>query len=154
MPTIQAGAGAKLYIATAKGAVLTTAGAYAALTYRECEQTEAIGALGDTTAEVNFTGLGDARVQKLKGSSDAGNLDVSMAFNDALFTESPSTGQELLLTASEDTTTDNFRFKRTIGAVTEYFSGKVGTWVVDVSGADNIVMLTSQIRVNSAIIRA
>lgn len=152
--TIQAGAGAKLYIATAKGAVLTTSGAYSALTYRECEQTESIGALGDTTAEVTFTGLGDSRVQKLKGSSDAGNLDVTMAFNADAFTDSPSTGQDLLLIASEDTTTDNFRFKRTIGTVTEYFSGKVGTWVVDVSGADNIVMLTSQIRVNSAIIRA
>jgi len=103
---------------------------------------------------VTFTGLGDSRVQKLKGSSDAGNLDVTMAFNAAAFTDSPSTGQDLLLVASEDTTTDNFRFKRTIGTVTEYFSGKVGTWVVDVSGADNIVMLTSQIRVNSAIIRA
>lgn len=151
--TIQAGAGAKLYIATAKGTVPTLAATYAALTWKECEQTEAIGALGDTTAEVTFTGLGDARTQKLKGSSDAGNLDVTMAFNAEALTASPSTGQDLLLIASADTSTDNYRFKRTIGTVTEYFSGLIGTWVVDVSGANNIVMLNSQIRVNSAIIR-
>lgn len=150
---IQSGAGAKLYIATAAGTVPSTSGAYAALTYRECEQTEAIGALGDSTAEVTFTGLGDARTQKLKGSSDAGNLDVTMAFNSEALTASPTTGQGLLLAASNDTSSDNYRFKRTLDGVTEYFSGMVGSFVIDVSGANNIVMLTSQIRVNSAIIR-
>lgn len=150
---IQSGAGAKLYIATVAGSVPSSSGAYAALTYRECEQTEAIGALGDSTAEVTFTGLGDARTQKLKGSSDAGNLDVTMAFNSECLTASPTTGQGLLLVASNDTSSDNYRFKRTLDGVTEYFSGMVGSFVIDISGANNIVMLTSQIRVNSAIVR-
>ncbi len=150
---IQTGAGAKLYIATVAGTVPASSGAYAALTYRECEQTESIGALGDTTAEVTFTGLGDSRTQKLKGSSDAGNLDVTMAFSADALTASPSTGQDLLLIASNDTSSDNYRFKRTFGGVTEYFSGMVGSFVIDISGADNIIMLNSQIRVNSPIIR-
>ena len=78
---IQTGANAKIYIATTSGTVPVDQSAYEALTYIECEQTDALGTLGDTTAEVTFTGLGDARVQKLKGSSDAGTLDVSMAYN-------------------------------------------------------------------------
>jgi len=150
---IQSGAGAKLYIATTSGAVLSSSVAYAALTYRECEQTEAIGALGDSTAEVTFTGLGDARTQKLKGSSDAGNLDVTMAFNSEALTASPTTGQGLLLAASNDTSSDNYYFKRTLDGVTEYFSGMVGSFVIDLSGANNIWMLNRQFRVNSAITR-
>lgn len=160
---IQTGAGAKLYIATAKGAVPANQAAYEALTWVECEQTDALGALGDTTAEVTFTGLGDARVQKLKGSSNAGNLDVSMAFNYEALAGSPTTGQYLLLVASNDTSSDNYRFKRTLGdastgsplgdPTTEYCSGMVGSFVMTVDNADSIVMLTSQIRVNSAIVR-
>jgi hypothetical protein len=160
---IQTGANAKLYIATAKGSVLTTSGAYAALTWVECQQTDALGALGDTTAEVTFTGLGDARVQKLKGSSDAGNLELSMAFDYEALTASPTTGQYLLLQASNDTSSDNYRFKRVLGdrstgsplgtGTTEYCSGMVGSFVISVDNADSIVMLTSQVRVNSAIIR-
>ena len=150
---IQTGAGKKLYIATVAGSVPASSAAYAALTWRECEQTEALGDLGDTSAEVTFTGLGDGRVQKLKGAKDAGNLDVTMALNDQILTASPSGGQELLLLASDDTSTNNYRFKRTLSGVTEYFSGKVGSFVISVSGANNVVMATSQIRVNSDVLR-
>lgn len=159
---IQTGANAKLYIATTSGTVPADQAAYEALTWVECEQTDALGALGDTTAEVTFTGLGDARVQKLKGSSDAGTLDLSMAFNEVAF-GSPLTGQGHLLVASNDTSSDNYYFKRELGdastgsplgtGTTEYASGLVGSFTVSVDGADSIVMLNSQIRVNSSIIR-
>jgi len=165
MPAIQTGANAKFYIATTKGTVPANKAAYDALTWVECEQTNALGALGDTTAEVTFVGLGDARVQKLKGSSNAGNLDLTMAFNNLGGIDgSPTSGQYLLLVASNDTSNDNYRFKRVLGdrttnsplgvGTTEYCSGQVGSWVITVDGADNIVMLTSQVRVNSAIIRS
>jgi len=149
---IQTGAGKKLYIATVAGTVPATSGAYIALTWRECEQTEALGDLGDTSAEVTFTGLGDGRVQKLKGAKDAGTLNVTMALNDEILSASPSGGQELLLLASADTSTNNYRFKRVLTGVTEYFSGKVGSFVIGVSGANNVVMANSEIRVNSDII--
>ena len=159
---IQTGANAKFYIATTSGAVPANQAAYEALTWVECEQTDALGALGDTTADVTFTGLGDARVQKLKGSSDAGTLDLSMGFNEDAF-GSPLTGQGHLLVASNDTSSNNYYFKRVLGdgstgsplgtGTTEYCSGLVGSFTVSVDGADSIVMLNSQIRVNSAIIR-
>ena len=159
---IQTGANAKIYIATTSGTVPANQAAYEALTWVECEQTETLGALGDTQAEVTFTGLGDARVQKLKGSSDAGTLDVSMAFNQSAF-GSPLTGQGHLLAASSDTSSDNYFFKRVLGdastgsplgtGTTEYCSGQVGSFTINIDGADSIVMLNSQVRVNSAVIR-
>lgn len=159
---VQTGANAKFYIATTSGAVPADQAAYEALTWVLCEQTEALGTLGDTTAEVTFIGLDDARVQKLKGSSDAGNLDVTMGFNQD-FLASPLTGQGYLLLASEDTSSDNYFFRRVLGdastgsplgtGTTEYCAGQVGTFQIAVDSADSIVMLTTQVRVNSAIIR-
>lgn len=159
---IQTGANAKFYIATTSGAVPDDQSAYEALTWVECEQTDALGTLGDTTADVTFIGLGDARVQKLKGSSDAGTLDLSMAYNQNAF-GSPLTGQGHLLVAASDTSSDNYHFKRVLGdastgsplgtGTTEYCSGLVGSFTISVDGADSIVMLNSQVRVNSPIIR-
>lgn len=159
---VQTGANAKFYIATTSGSVPANKAAYEALTWVECEQTDALGDLGDESAEVTFTGLGDARVQKLKGSRNAGNLDLSMAFNENAF-GSPLTGQGHLLAASEDDSSDNYYFKRVLGdastgsplgsGTTEYCAGQVGSFRISVSGADSIVMLTSQARINSPVIR-
>lgn len=69
-------AGAKISISNA--AVITsvtdTLAEYAALTYIEVKQVESLGDFGDTSNLVNFTSLSDARVRKLKGSRDAGEL--------------------------------------------------------------------------------
>lgn len=160
--SVQAGANSKIYIAVENGTVPANQTAYEALTWVEIEQTESIGEFGDSTAAVTFTGLGDARVQKLKGSSDAGTLSIVMAFNE-LADGSPQTGQYLLLQASEDTTPNNYAFKVTyddastgspLGTdTTRYFAGQVGTFVEGVSGADDIIRVSSEIRINSAIVR-
>lgn len=160
--SVQAGANSKIYIAVENGSVPANQTAYEALTWVEIEQTESIGEFGDSTAAVTFTGLGDARVQKLKGSSDAGTLSIVMAFNE-LADGSPQTGQYLLLQASEDTTPNNYAFKVTyddastgspLGTdTTRYFAGQVGTFVEGVSGADDIIRVSSEIRINSAIVR-
>jgi len=159
---IQTGAGSKIYIATAYGTVPANQAAYEALSWVEVEQTESIGEFGDSTTAVTFTGLGDARVQKLKGSSDAGTLNVVMAFNSAA-DGSPTTGQYLMQQASANTTDDNYRFKVTFNDAstgsplgdntTRYFSGQVGTWVEGVPGADDILRVSAEVRINSAIIR-
>lgn len=159
---VATGAGSKIYIATAYGTVPVNEAAYIALTWVEVEQTESIGEFGDSTAAVTFTGLGDARVQKLKGSSDAGTLNVVMAFN-ALADGSPTTGQYLMQQASANTTADNYRFKVTFNDAssgsplgkntTRYFSGQVGTWVEGVPGADDILRVSAEVRINSPIIR-
>lgn len=160
--SVQTGANSKIYIATTWGAAPANQGAYEALTWVEIEQTESIGEFGDSTAEVNFTGLGDARVQKLKGSSNAGTISLAMAFNEVAG-ESPLTGQGHLLLASENTTVDNYAFKVTYDdgttdsplgdGSTRYFAGQVGGFTEGVPGADNVLMVSSDIRINTAIIR-
>jgi len=158
---ILTGANTKVYIGTT--AAHANQAAYEADTYTEIEQTESIGDFGDTTNEVAFTGLGDARVQKKKGSSDAGNLSITMAADFAAMVSSPLGGQGALLAASEDTTSSDYNFKVVyndgstgsplgVGS-TRYFSGQVGTFVESTSGADNIVMLTTDVRINTGIIR-
>lgn len=159
--TVATGSGSKIYIATATTAVANQA-AYEALTFVEVEDTESIGEFGDTTNPVTFIGLGDSRVQKKKGSQDAGTLTVSMAFNE-LLSGSPLTGQGRLLAASEDTTSTDYHFKveyndastgSPLGTnTTRYFSGQVGTFVEGVPGADEILRVSSEIRINTAIIR-
>lgn len=161
--SVATGASSKIYIATTSGTTNpANQAAYEALTWVEIEQTESIGEFGDSQAAVTFTGLGDARVQKLKGSSDAGTLSVTMAYNE-LADGSPTTGQYLLAVANADTTPANYRFKVTFNdastgsplgdPTTHYFAGQVGTFVLGVPGADDIIRVSSEIRINSAIIR-
>lgn len=158
--SVATGAGCKIYISNATSTA-STQGAFEALTWIECEQTESIGDFGDTTTPVTFIGLGDARVQKIKGSLDAGTLSVTMAFNE-LADGSPITGQYQFLTAANDTTSSNYGFKITLNDAstgsplgtdsTFYFLGQVGTFVRSVPGADEILRVTSEVRINSAII--
>lgn len=157
---IQAGAGSKIYIADETTSQTTVVG-YDGLTWTEIEQTEAIGEFGDTTAVVEFTGLGDARVQKLKGSSDAGTLTVVMGFGKDLY-DSPLGGQGKLLAAADDTTDTNYNFKVEYNDAgtgspqnpsTRYFAGQVGTFVEGVPGADEIIRVSSEVRINTVILR-
>jgi len=157
---IQSGAGSKIYIADETTEQTTVAG-YDGLTWTEIEQTEAIGEFGDTTATVEFTGLGDARVQKLKGSSDAGTLSIVMGFKKDAF-GSPLGGQGKLLSAADDTTDTNYNFKIEFSdqgsgspqnPSTRYFRGQVGTFVEGVPGADEIIRVNSEVRINSTILR-
>ena len=157
---IQTGAGAKIYISDATSTAANQ-GAFEALTWVEVEQTESIGEFGDASTAVQFIGLGDSRVQKLKGSLDAGTLNVTMGFNETS-DGSPVTGQYQLLVAADNTTSDNYGFKielndATTGSplgtpTTFFFNGQVGTLVKSVPGADEILRLNSEVRINSAII--
>ena len=72
-----ASSGAKIFIGPTTAA--TTASAYAALTWTEIKGSETIGEFGDAAGAITFTGLGDARVQKLKGAFDAGDITAVFA---------------------------------------------------------------------------
>lgn len=161
--SVQTGANAAFYIATTAGAVPANQAAYEALTWVEVEQIETMPTFGDTTTEVTFQGLSDGRVQKLKGTRDAGSSDLGFAFLDTIGSGSPQTGQYLLLAASEDDTTNNYAFKvvysdQTTGSPygtgsTRYFAGLVGGFSEGGFGANDVVMITAPIRVNSPVIR-
>lgn len=157
---VATGSGAKIYISDATSTASDQSG-FEAETYLEVEQTESIGEFGDSTTPVQFIGLGDSRVQKIKGSQDAGTLNVIMAFNEAA-DGSPQTGQWQMLQASNDTTSNSYAFKIEFNDLTSaspsrdttfYFLGQVGTFVHSVAGADEILRVSSEVRINSAIIK-
>jgi hypothetical protein len=157
---LQTGANKKLYIAITTGEPANQA-AYEAITnWTEIEDTESIGEFGDESADVTFLGLGDGRVQHLKGSRDAGTQAVTFAFKDDAY-GSPLGGQGLMLAAAEDTTNTVYNFKVSyedstsspLGHSTRYFGGFVGTFREAVTGADNVLMVTSDVRINTPIVR-
>lgn len=158
--TVQTGAGVKIYIGTT--AAHSNQSEYEADTYTEIEQVESIGEFGDSTAEVTFTGLGDSRTQKKKGSSDAGNITITGALDTSTIDSSPLGGQGLLLAAAEDTSSSDYNFKVVYNdagtlspntGTTRYFSGQVATFRESIQGADNILMFNAEVRINTAIIR-
>lgn len=156
--TIQAAANATISIGTT--AVHSNQTEYEADTYTEIEQVESVGAFGDNFAEVTFTGLSDGRVQKKKGSANAGNVTITCAF-DVTAHGSPLGGQGILNAAAEDTGSSDYNFKVVFndlqgspeGATTRYFSGQVASFEESLDGADTIVMVSSEVRINTAILK-
>lgn len=157
---VQSGAGSKIYLADETTSQTTQSG-YEGLTWTEIEQTEAIGSFGDSTAEVTFTGLGDARVQKKKGSLDAGTISITMGFKKDAF-GSPLGGQGKLLAAADDTSDTDYNFKIEFDDAgtgspqnpsTRYFAGQVASFVEGVPGADEIIRVESEVRINTSILR-
>lgn len=146
---IQTGANVAVSIGTTTTATNQTE--YEADTWQAIGGVESISDFGDSAAEVTFTGLTDARVQKLKGSRNAGNMTITMAF---LGGASPDAGQAALIAAEADNTsaTYNFRVEYPDGEE-RYFAGQVASVVEGVGGADSVIMLTCEVRINTAIVK-
>jgi len=143
---IQTGANVTVHIGTTTA--MADAAAYALDTWVQIGGVESVSSFGDSSAEVTFTGLSDGRVQKLKGARDAGNVTISMAF---LGTDA---GQQDLATAEADDTSANYNFKVTYSdGEVRYFSGQVASLVEEVGGANNVLMLNSEVRINTAILK-
>lgn len=140
--------GANVAVSIGSTGITHTQLAYEADTFQVIGGIESIGEYGDQAAEVTFTGLTDARVQKLKGSRNAGTLNIQMAF---LGTDA---GQADLITAEADNTSANYAFKVEYpdGEV-RYFAGQVASVVESVGGADSVLMLTCEVRINTSIIK-
>jgi hypothetical protein len=135
-------AGAKISISNA--AVITsvtdTTAEYAALTYIEVKQVESLGDFGDQSNLVNFTSLADARVRKLKGSRDAGELALVVA------NVADDPGQVALIAAEKTKFLYAFKVEFSdkgpgSGAVntTIYFAALVNSGNFSVGGADDVI---------------
>jgi hypothetical protein len=61
----------------------TTLSAFAADTYAQIGEVESFGAFGDELEIIKFTSLSDGRVQKVQGVADAGDIDLTVAFDPA-----------------------------------------------------------------------
>lgn len=76
--TIYATAGAKLYIGAALASKSTdfVVADFTPQTWVEIGEIEALGSLGDTSAEVTFDSISAQRTRRLKGTRNAGNMEV------------------------------------------------------------------------------
>jgi hypothetical protein len=160
---LQTAANGKVYIASTFGAVPANQAAYEALTWLEITQLENLPEFGDNTEEVTFQDLSQGRVSKLKGTRDAGTSDLMFAYDETLYEGSPLTGQYQMLAGSEDDTTNNYYFKLTYNDAstgsplgtdtTRYFSALVGSFREGGQGANDVVMVSCNLRLNSSVIR-
>jgi Phage tail protein. len=118
---------------------------FTALTYTIIGETSSIGSFGDTANEVTFASLTNGRQRRLKGTRDAGTLELTCGL------DATDAGQ-LALKAGEKTT-ENYAFKVEFpsGAV-RYFGAMIGSAVENVSEVDNVLSLTTTLWVNSNIV--
>lgn len=125
---------------------------YELLTFVEAKEMESIGSFGDTANEIAFASLGDSRTRRLKGTRDAGTLDVVMGadYSDA--------GQ-LALIAAEKTDGDYaikvvFNDAPSGGTPSvRYFLAAVGSVTEAVDAADNVLKLNCNLWINTGITR-
>ena len=142
---IQSSAGASLSIGTTLAA--TTAVEYASDTYSAVGFLESIGDFGDTWNPISFTGLSDARVQKLKGSQDGGDVSFTFAFDDT------DAGQAALMVAHADAT-GNYNIKVEFsGGEIRYFKAQIMQLSESAPNADSILMVNASMSINSAIVK-
>jgi len=79
--SVNTSAGASIFIGPATAAEPANAAAYEGLTWTEIGEVESLGDFGDSSAVINFTSLKDARVRKLKGARDAGDLPLVVGYD-------------------------------------------------------------------------
>ena len=152
--TIYATNGAKLYI----GGVMATQSAdfvaadFTGETFVEIGETEGLGSVGDTSAEILFEGISDARARRLKGVRNAGAMDIVCGIDYA------DAGQIALLAAEK--TSHNYAFKLVLndapagGTPSErYFVAAVGSAVEAYDTANNVMKLNASLWVNSNVVR-
>jgi hypothetical protein len=145
--SIQSAAGAVISIGTT--AVHASQANYEADTFTPIGSLESIGEFGDEAAEVTFTGLSDARVQKFKGSRNAGNISVSYGLDD-------TDGGQIKMINAEDDDSGVYNFKvQYQGGQIRYFSGQVASLKEGAgSGPDAMLMINAEVRINTKILRA
>lgn len=148
---INTSAGAKIFIGPVNN-VADDETTYSGLTYVEVGEVETLGEFGDSSQAVTFTGLSDARVRKLKGAADAGDIALTVA-ND------PSDVGQIALIAASDT-----KFSYAIKVVladaadendtdtTIYFRGKVMSRRLNVGGANDVTKRAFTIGIDSALV--
>lgn len=149
--TISTTAGATISIGPAN-AVAANEAAYVALTYVDIGEVESLGDFGDTSNLVNFTSLSDARVRKLKGSRDAGELALVVG-ND------PEDAGQIALQAAE-ATKFTYAFKVELADMPEpggtntviYFRALVNGANFSVGEADNVVRRNFALPIDSALV--
>lgn len=154
MPGIFATAGATVDIGQVKSAQSANfvAADFAAQSWVNIAWIESIGAFGDEAAEITFEAISEERVQKLKGTRNAGNLELVCAI------DTSDDGQATLRGAETEDYDYAFRITFDDAAVggtasKRYFIAKVMTAREQLDGANNVTKLNSTLAINSNIVR-
>ncbi|WP_127113054.1 hypothetical protein [Shimia sediminis] len=144
--------GAKFYMCTTAQTSEPDQSGYEALSWVECKELESIGPLGDSSNEIAFAALSDGRTRRLKGTRDAGTLEVVFGADYA------DAGQIGLIAAEK--TPDDYAFKvefddaPTGGTPSaRYCLAKVGAANEAPESADNVLRLNATLWVQTAYTR-
>lgn len=162
--TIQTGAGASIAIGATIYGSPTTAGPadslaeFKAISYTTIGEVSEIGEFGDERTIVPWISLADGRTRKARGSADAGDLQVTFAYDAA------DTGQDALATAFAvaSQSLDQYPFRVRLNdatglgspaniGTTYYFGGKITQLRTQSISNDNIVTKVATIAINTAV---
>jgi hypothetical protein len=154
--TIYAANGAKLFIGGPLASKSTdfVLADYAAQTslWTEIGETEGLGSLGDTSAEITFQGISANRDRRLKGTRNAGTMEIVCGLDYA------DAGQIDLLAAEK--ARGEYAFKLVLndapagGTPSErYFVASVASAVEALDAANNVMKLQASLWVNSNIVK-
>lgn len=151
--TIYATNGAKLYIGTAlatRSADFVVAD-FASQTWVEIGEVEALGTVGDTSAEITFDSISANRTRRLKGTRNAGSMEVVCGID----YEDPG---QIALIAAEKTIHD-YAFRIVMndapagGTPSErLFVAKIGSAAEALETANNVMKLNASLWVNSNVV--
>lgn len=147
---INTAAGSQVFIGTTLAA--TDLAGFQADSYIKVGSVESVGEFGDQANIINFTSLDDRRVQKFKGSFDAGELAVVAG------SDPEDVGQQQMTAAFASDLDFNFKVmlndQLTLGGdpTTLYFKGKVTSKRRNVGNVENVVRQNFTVGINSEII--
>lgn len=120
--------------------------------WTEIKEVETIGTFGDTAEVTTFTAIRDGRVRKLKGSRDAGNVEIVAGLDYA------DAGQLALVAAEK--TRNNYAFKIEFpdapagGTPSErYFVALVTTATEQPDGVNAVLKLNASLAINSNVVK-
>lgn len=151
--TIYATNGAKLYIGAALASKSTdfVEADFATQTWVEIGEVEALGTVGDTSAEITFDSISANRTRRLKGTRNAGAMEVVCGID----YEDPG---QIALVAAEKTIHD-YAFRIVMndapagGTASErLFVAKVGSAAEALETANNVMKLNASLWVNSNVV--
>lgn len=126
--------------------------AFEALVWTEVGEVEDLGEFGDEASEITFAALANRRVQKFKGTFDAGTVTVQAGSD-------PADAGQLAMIAAFASDLD-FPFRVTLNdqltlngdPTTLYFGGKVMSKRRNVGNVENIVRQNFPVGINTEII--
>lgn len=150
------GAGTRVAMTSSTVSLATyTEEAFAALNYIDVGCVSEIGSFGGEAEVVEFTCLSDGVVRKLKGSKNYGELEITLALDDA------TEGFGVINDAFDDASSGVYAFRISYANkqnedgtdAVRYFTGVVTSVSEEVSGADDTVSISLTISISEKVLK-